>query len=305
MMRKIKRLLLNENGNILVTVALFMAVLLGATGLAVDVGKVYLEKSELQKALDAAVLGGAHIIVGKGEAEAITLAKTIAQKNKYSLEGSPFSTTRNSIKVTKQVTVPMTFAKFIGVEDKVVSASAKAIAAPLKIGTGITPIAVEKAAIPHGTELKCDNTGNHHGNCGYLAIDGSGASNLADGILNGASVSVGDMKTFDTDPGQKWGPVKSAFQTLIDRDEDKPHCQRFDTADNHCARVIYIVVIDTWDNLNGKDQVQVVGLAAYWLEDVNKDKSIKGRFIKTIAPGEIDLTSGGSEYSLYGVKLVE
>ena len=303
MKKMIKRLLKNENGNIVVTVAIFMTFLLGMVGLAIDGGRLYAEKSTLQKALDASVLGGAQVIVGKGEAEAVTVAKNLATKNSYSLDGSTISTTGTSIKVTKQVTLPMTFARFIGVHDAVVTASAKAMAAPLHKGTGITPIAVEKDEIPNGTELKCENTGSHHGNCGYLALDGKGSSTLEEGILNGVEVEIGSMETVETEPGQKWGPVKGAFEELIARDADKPHCQSPDTADNECSRVIYIVVIDSWDDANGRDEVSVVGLAAYWLEAVDKnDKRVTGRFIKTIAPGEIGT---GSDYGLYGVKLVE
>lgn len=303
MMNRLRSLIKNEHGNILVMTALFMVVLLGVVGLALDGGRIYAEKSSLQKALDAAVLGGVQVIASKGEAEAITVAKNLGAKNAHSLDGGTFSTTSRSIKVSQEVKVPLTFARFLGFNEATVSASAKAIAAPLQKGLKITPIAVEKDSLPHNTELKCENTGKNHGNCGYLAFDGRGASNLKDNIINGVEVSVGELGTVETEPGQKWGPVEDAFQTLIRRDAGKPHCQRAATADNKCARVINIVVIDTWEGVNGRDTLNAVGLAAYWLEGMPEKKRVTGKFLKMVTQGDID--ESAPDYGLYGVKLVE
>ncbi|MCA0150477.1 Tad domain-containing protein [Rossellomorea vietnamensis] len=303
MMSRLRSLLKNEEGNIAVTAALFMIVLLGMVGLALDGGKIYAEKSSLQKALDAAVLGGVQVIASKGEAEAITMAKTLGVKNAHSLDGGTFSTTSKSIKVSQEVKVPLTFARFLGFNEATVSASAKAISAPLTKGMRITPIAVEKDSLPHNTELKCENTGKNHGNCGYLAFEGRGASNLKDNIINGVEVSVGELGTVETEPGQKWGPVQDAFEILIRRDAGKPHCQSAATADKQCARVIYIVVIDTWDGVKGRDTVNAVGLAAYWLEGMPEKKRVTGKFLKMVTQGDID--GSAPDYGLYGVKLVE
>ncbi|WJV30894.1 Tad domain-containing protein [Rossellomorea sp. AcN35-11] len=284
MMSRLKSVM-NEQGNIAVTTALFMIVLLGVVGLAIDGGRIYSEKSSLQKAVDSAVLGGVQVIAAKGEAEAISVAKDLGLKNDHSLTGGVFSTTSRSIKVTQEVTIPMTFAKFLGFDQATVSASAKAIAAPLQKGMKITPIAVEKDSLPHNTELKCENTGNHHGNCGYLAFDGRGANNLKNNILNGVEVSVGELSSVETEPGQKWGPVEDAFKTLISRDAGKAHCQNASTADNQCSRVIYIVVIDTWEGANGRDTLKAVGLAAYWIQGLPGQKRVTGKFLKMVAPG--------------------
>jgi Flp pilus assembly protein TadG len=303
MMRCVKSILTNQNGNVLVMSALFMVFLLGMVGLAIDGGRLYAAKSSLQKALDASVLGGVQELVAKGEAEAIATAKSLGLKNNHSLEDGAFSTTSTSLKVAQNVKVTMTFAKVLGFNEAVVSASAKAVAAPLKTGSRVIPIAVEKDSLPHNTELKCDNTGAQHGNCGYLAFNGRGASNLANNIMNGVEVTVGGLETVETEPGQKWGPVKGAFETLISQDAGKPHCQSAATADNRCSRVVNIVVIDTWEGTNGRDTLQTVGLAAYWLEDIQEPKRVIGRFIRTIAQGEVDESS--PDYGLYGVQLVE
>jgi hypothetical protein len=301
-MKRFLSMFQSEKGSVLVVAALAMVVILGATALVVDVGRVYSERSSLQKALDAAVLGGAQVL-RTSTTQAVLVAKEISSKNSYSLEDNQFITTSDSIKVSSEAVVPMTFAKVLGINSFTVPATAKAVVAPLQTGRGITPIAVERSAIPDGRELKCDNTGQDNGNCGYLAVDGNGANELAEGILNGTEVTVGTGYPAVTEPGQKWGPVKSAFQELIDRDADKPHCQSPDTADNRCSRVIYVAVIDSWDDAQGKDTIPVVDLAAYWVEEVSEPKRIIGQFIRTVSAG--DIGGVGSDFSLYGVKLVE
>lgn len=169
------------------------------------------------------------------------------------------------------MTVPTVLAKVIGINSIPVKASAKAMTAPLKKNS-YYPDCYRKSQIPHATELKCENTGSHNGNCGYLALEGSGANTLADGILNGSEVSVGSGQPVVTEPGQKWGPVKSAFEELIERDASKTHCHSSNTADNKCERVIYVIVIDSWADAQGRDTVTVVGLAAYWVKEVSEPK---------------------------------
>lgn len=301
-MKKIK-LLLEENGVTAVFVALFMTALLGMSGVVIDGGRLYMEKSQLQKALDAGVLAGAQgLRVSQLAAENTT--KEIALKNNFQVD-TVTAVPDQYIKATKETTVPFSFAKFLGFSEGKVAASAKAIVAPLKSANGMSPLAIEKSQVPHGTSLKCGNTGKNHGNCGYLDLDGNGANGVANALLNGATVAVGN-EYVETETGEKWGPISSAIKTLIDADDNKPHCQSAATADSSCRRVIYVTIIDTWEGANGKSELKVVGLAAYWISSIgsNSEKTITGEFIKTVAQGEIgNPGTGAGEYSLYGVKL--
>ena len=54
--------------------------------------------------------------------------------------------------------------------------------------------------------------------------------------------------------------------------------------------------------MNGKSTVNVVGLAAYWIERLDEPKRIVGKFKKVVTTGEI---GGSGPGNLYGVKLVE
>ena len=96
--------------------------------------------------------------------------------------------------------------------------------------------------------------------------------------------------------------MKNAFQTLIDNDATKPHCQSAATADKSCDRIIIIPLIKTWAGVNGKSLVEIVGFASYWLERVEDDKQIVGKFKETVSSGEI---GGSGPGNVYGVKLVE
>lgn len=293
----------DESGAVAVIVAISMVALLGFTALVIDGGRLYSEKSKLQKAMDATVLAGAQGL-RTSESRAISIAKDISKDNGYGVAESELTFTSDSIKATKQVSVPMTFAKVIGINNVTVSATAKAIIAPLKKAKGIAPLAVEQKEVPNGVVLNCGNSnpGNHHGNCGYLDF-GSGADGLANAFINGATFDIG-TKIVETEPGGKQGKVEEAINTLINNDAGKAHCQSASTADNSCDRVITIVVIDSWDGANGKSNLNVVGFAAYWLEKY-EDKKLYGTFIKMVSPGEIGGGTGIGEHNLYGVKLVE
>lgn len=53
-----RRLRKNEEGQVLVFVAMLMFALLGFSALVIDVGYFYVEKNQLQNAVDAAALAG-------------------------------------------------------------------------------------------------------------------------------------------------------------------------------------------------------------------------------------------------------
>jgi hypothetical protein len=298
----------DESGGVLAFVAIFMVVLLGITAIVIDGGRLYTEKSKLQKALDAAVLAGAQGL-RTSKTSASEIAIEISEKNNFKVLDGEITFPSNSIKATKQVIVPMTFAKVIGINNTTISATATAKVAPLTKASGIAPIVIQKNNIPDATILNCGSTnpGDLQGNCGYLK---STEGNLRDALLNGATYEVG--KTVFTDPGGSVGQVEQAIDGvdgIIAKDATKPHCQSPDTADNTCARVITVVVIDDWvdvdgKNVTGKSEIKVAGFASYWI-DRYEDKKLYGKFIKMIAPGEIGTGTGIGDYALFGVKLAE
>jgi hypothetical protein len=329
-MKRIIRLLnlRDESGAALVLVAILMVALLGFTALAIDGGRLFSEKSQLQKALDSAVLAGAQGLRTSKE-RAVEIAVNVSQENGLPITEDDLNITNDSIRATKQINVPLTFARVLGLNNAAINAIAKAEVAPLKSSGGIAPIAVTKSdVLNHGTvtgfvALNCekdnsgkdkedkgkgdgntDNPGENQGNCGYLDLGekGGGAAGVADDIINGSDYEIGT--TVLTKPGQNVGPVDKAIETIINNDKDKAQCNSPTTADNSCDRVITLVVIDTWDDVHGSDQRNVVGFASYWV-DRYENKTIYAKLIKIVAPGEIGAGTEIGEYNLYGVKLVE
>ncbi|KAF5056625.1 putative Flp pilus-assembly TadE/G-like protein [anaerobic digester metagenome] len=68
-MKIVKKILKEEDGQALVLVALMMVVLIGFAAIAVDIGMVTWQKSNLQNAADAAALAGAMDLPNKTSAE--------------------------------------------------------------------------------------------------------------------------------------------------------------------------------------------------------------------------------------------
>lgn len=84
-----QKVLLRNNrrrGSVIVYVTLALVALLGAAGLTIDVGNLYLQRDKAQRAADAAALAGAlQLMDGKSIAEASTAAKNVAAKNDYDI----------------------------------------------------------------------------------------------------------------------------------------------------------------------------------------------------------------------------
>ncbi|WP_280770404.1 Tad domain-containing protein [Salipaludibacillus daqingensis] len=385
-MKKIREIFQKEDGNVLVLVALSIVVLLGFTAMAVDAGRMYAEKSNLQKAMDASALAGAQVYYSEEDSK--VKAVEIADLNGFTIDESDVvvDETNKHVKVTQQSNIPLTFAKILGITDADIGASATAAIFPLIQSIGIAPIAVDESSIPDGTFLNCENPGNkvkevnfnslikgnasedyktgfkdgyeegyidgydknsersfdgsyandneegfaegyaegfeageadgndigNKGNCGFLAIDGSGASALKEAILNGTERAIGDDLEEDTEPGRSQGPVKSAIEELISRDvnggEERAHCQDQDTADSRCERVITVAVVaeGAFDNISGRDTLEIIAFASYWLEGMGtgQDKHrIIGHFIEMVTLGEGE--EGVNEKGAYSVRLIE
>ena len=77
-------------GQVLVIFALFLVVLLGFTGIAIDIGRQNAEQRHIQTAADAAALAGCRALIdGASDGAAATAARTVARIN---IERSPSGT---------------------------------------------------------------------------------------------------------------------------------------------------------------------------------------------------------------------
>ena len=140
----------DERGQTLIMVSVMMVVLLAFAALVVDFGRVYFSFRELQASSDAAALAGAEILPQSTATTTATSYSAISgDKNAYSnlpnvtmVSGYPLVkclTTLtnqgipcvapaggNAIQVKQQATVPLTFAKVVGVNTFTITATATA-----------------------------------------------------------------------------------------------------------------------------------------------------------------------------------
>jgi len=305
----IARILKEQSGVSMILVSLGMFMLIGFTAFVVDVGNLYFEKSRLQKSLDAAVLAGAQRLK-VSESEAENVAIDMANQNGFTVTTAEVDTGDNFIKITKIVNKQLTFARVIGFSDSDVAASARAETRDTLIkGEGIIPVALEKGVYSEGSpytmHFQAGNPENAsvNGNFGFLAINGPGGSDLKDGIMYGADREVNEEFEY-TKTGLSWGNVRSAFEYRISEDNDKPYCSSYDTADYTCSRVVIVPIVETFTGVDGKSMVNIVGFAAFWVENVDptgSNKSVNGRFIEMVSPGEF---GSGENFGISTVKLV-
>ena len=142
------RRLRNESGQALVLTAIFLVMIMGATGLAVDVGSWYRQSRQAQSTADAAALSGAENLQ-TGTASAQATAQNYADQNgggvapggiTFQSAFSPNDTV--SVKIIQ--TAPGFFSRIFGIDSVNVHAHAAArIAVPQEV-SGAAPILIQK-----------------------------------------------------------------------------------------------------------------------------------------------------------------
>ena len=116
----------NEKGQVLVLTALLMVVLTAFAGLALDAGMLYLTKTKLQNAADAAALAGAKDLPNSSAAK--STADSYAQQNGSAVTTTttPYNGNSKQIEVVCKKKVKFAFASLLGLTDTDVSARAVA-----------------------------------------------------------------------------------------------------------------------------------------------------------------------------------
>lgn len=175
-----------ERGVVAVLVALTMAVLIGSVGFALDLGKLYVAKTELQNSADACALAAARELSGANtnqltlaEAAGITtgeLHDVLFQDEQVVITGVTFSTSLTGIyqsAFTGSGATDMRFARCeasrtgianwliqvlnilpgISIGDQTVSASAVATLAPSQITSCAIPVGICSSDVPSSTAV--------------------------------------------------------------------------------------------------------------------------------------------------------
>lgn len=294
----------NERGAAAILLALVMTSLLAASALVIDVGNALREKTELANGLDAAVLaGGQELPANPEKARAVAIEYLAA--NDIDPENVTISIALNSTQMILEgnKTVSNNFAKVLGIDTTTVSAEAA-----IKVGVaisakgGLRPLAIADQPMIYNQTvvLKEEGGDGTNGNYGAVSFAGNyGAAIFTEYLLNGYSgeIRVGDI--IDTEPGNMASSIDVVNQIIA---QDPTATSTNYNRDS--PRIWTIPVLRSWD-VSGRDEVEVIGFAQFFLESITKKSGkaeITGKFIKFTTNGEIGESQ--KDYGVYGVKMI-
>ncbi len=296
----------NERGAVIVITAFLMVGLITSMALVVDVGRLYLTRTKLQTAADAAALAGAYTyFADESEPDAVSKAQDYAGDNMEEDFNFSYSIVGNQFTVDLNRDVDFFFAPVIGIESSNVAVTATASAGTVSAIDKVVPFGVLKQSFSYGQQyvLKygAGGSGCYHGNFGAVALGGRGACVYRNNIKYGynGEIRVGDQ--IYTEPGNMAGPTD---QGVSYRKSLCTHgCSFSSQIEANCPRVVVVPVIDSLPN--GRKKVNVLGFAAFFLEATQNgtkgQKDVVGRFLKWAAAGE---SGAGESFGLTTVNLI-
>lgn len=297
-----RKLLGEQKGSVAVLTALSITVLMGFAALAVDIGNLYLNKTQLSTMADAAALAGARDLPS-GDSEAETAALIYAKKNGYPDDNVQTIVNSDStiITVTVKRTIPLIFAKIFNLSTSDVSATSKASNRVVTGVVGAVPFSVEKQNFIYNTPyiLKEGGGDGSDGNYGGLGLGGTGASIYNYNISYGYDGKLSAGQWVDTEPGNMSGPTSDGVRYRISLD---PYSTS-ETVKPDSPRIIIVPIIDNLD-VNGSKPVQIVGFGAFFLEGVGgsgNENYVTGRFLRMYIAGE---QGNGTDYGVRNIRLI-
>lgn len=290
-------------------VALGLILFLGMLAVVADLGMLFLEKSRLSNAVDAAALAGVQELPSNSS-RAIVTAREYLERNVQDLTSSQVTISNydKEIRVKGKKTVHFALAPLLGITSWEIEASAGARTDVVSAVTGVVPLAVVKQNFIFGNQYMLkygpgQGQGSyHHGNFGALGLGGNGAAvylrNLAEGYQG--ILRVGDWVL--TEPGNMAGPTAQGVRARLDACEHLS--ATYDNVPKGCERLVMVPVVESLE-VNGRKEVKIVGFAAFFLESTSRrgnDSFIVGRFIRHAAQGDIGT---GQDFGLKAAKLIQ
>jgi hypothetical protein len=277
----------SEHGQILVLMTMCLPALIGAMALVADVGVLYFNWQLLQSAADAGATAGVSYLPSF-PALAISTAGSFAKTNGIAAnEIISVTVLANNTEVNIQLkrSIPYSFALLLGLIAGTVSAQATAQIQTIGKASGVTPIGVDfQTQYAAGQPVTLMENQVGPGDWGPLALGGTGASNLSHNIEYGyqGQVAVGDEVS--TEPGQQLGPIRSAFNFLINEGQSVDPGGTFANHTFNDPRVLIVPMVD-FSTAQGSSQVLVKGFAVLWLVSVDNSANIQTYFIDQVVPG--------------------
>lgn len=300
-----------------VTVILLVLVLVFFAGMSVLVtqqGAVYLTKSRMQNAVDAAALAGAQALAKSEDwqvaAENIATANglNITDDNVQVIRGGLWYGNYTSIQVAASRSMPYQLSQLLGGDagSHDVPATATAQVQTITGLNGLVPIVALPGEISFGSDPillkggsgeKFASTGPS-GFRGLLSLDEKHGGNLGDIFLNGCKQTI----TANTEDSTSYIDTENGNISAI---ADKVN-QRIASNPLVMVPVVETQMIDGVETVIVNDeQVHVIGFAAFMLDCVygkGKEARLQGHFIEMLTFG--DSSPSAQSYGLNTVKLI-
>lgn len=305
MVRLGRKLVRDQQGSTVVLVGLSLVLLLTVVGLVVDGGTLYVVKSHLQKAANAAVLSGAQELTGEQtDVEAIIGDILLSHNEGNSLTAAEIEM-KSSVRVHLSREVPLGFSRLLGKDSVTVAVESAAQILPMGSASGAAPLGIDDSIeLVYNTnyKLKVDNEDVDTGYFGILALGGPGASTYESNLKYGypSEIKIGDI--IDTQTGNVAGDTREAIKLRIDMD---PYPEG-DYTHRDSSRVILIPVYRAYNQTgNQLKQIEVTGFAYFYIMEPmsSKDTSITGMFIERTGTGFTG--AGAVDKGAYAIKLIE
>jgi Flp pilus assembly protein TadG len=292
----------DEQGAVTIIIAVTLGALLVVAALAIDAGMLYQERRQLQTAVDAAALAGAHELAEGRPGTVDSVARDYVTKN-ISTPGIAVTVaypTATQVRVSATATRDLFFARSFGSKRASLSASATAGFGPAVSTTNLVPFIVPSSDVPthiggsnnFSFVLGEDRPTSGGGQGGFFWLcdyepHGGGTPKLADWIVNGypGEVSIGSVAN---GTGVK-AALKSAMAERIAKDPN-----------------VVIPVYDTTAGAGANGEYHVVGFAEFVITGfkfTGNPKTISGYFTN----GRLVVSAGSSASSSaadYGVRTV-
>ena len=240
-----------ERGSILATSAVGMLSILLAVGLAVDISRFYLTKTELQNAADAAALAAVSALNTAPIGITKAADRAVAAMNNFNFNKTSVSFPRGNVTFAKNLDGPyfneaaaqaqaakirfvkvttsdspvgVSFAASVLGNSKNLTATATAgLSVPLNEFCNWLPVSVIDYDVPitagQTYTFRADTSGSiSPGNYQILAVAGRGGADVRVGLAAGVDECAGPGATYavDTKPGQTSGPVRQGINTRFD-----------------------------------------------------------------------------------------
>jgi hypothetical protein len=298
---KIRKIIVNNKGNVMVIVAFAMVMLIVCVALVVDISLAYTSKAQYQNALDVSAIAGAQDLQGGTDGEldlatAIATARATTESYLLSNKVAPEELNNaviitippegNFVEIDAAHEVEFYFAKVIGIDSATINVHTKVVVGPLKSiykkmrPFGLTEEEVSQAVLGETTNLlKVGSGDGSSGDFGFVVLGAHGASVANENVLNGydGTVTVGDI--LDVENGNIVSVVANARDYINS------------LAPDHPDRIWPIPIVEIID----KNHFKVVGFAMFFVEEIEGNGAqtkIYGKFVDWTANGEVDITIG-------------